>query len=96
MVFVFEIIIQEPSSFFKDSTTAPFQDTTCNIRFNEGFEFHVEFDIRPPPIAEEEVIAFIKERCPVVEKTEYEHRPQPATREDSPSSPFSDVDFEEL
>ncbi len=44
----------------------------------------------------EEVIAFIKERCPVVEKTEYEHRPQPATREDSPSSPFSDVDFEEL
>lgn len=44
----------------------------------------------------EEVIAFIKERCPVVEKTEYEHRPLPATREDSPSSPFSDVDFEEL
>lgn len=43
----------------------------------------------------EEVIAFIKERCPVVEKTEFEHRPA-APREEESSSPFSDVNFEEL
>lgn len=43
----------------------------------------------------EEVISFIKERCPVVEKTEYEHRPT-APKEDSAAAPFSDVNFEEL
>ena len=43
----------------------------------------------------EEVISFIKERCPVVEKIEYEHRPA-APKEDSAAAPFSDVNFEEL
>lgn len=43
----------------------------------------------------EEVIAFIKERCPVVEKTEFEHRPA-TPREEESSSSFSDVNFEEL
>ena len=41
----------------------------------------------------EEVISYIKERCPVVEKTEDDSRSS-AGREES--APFSNVDFEEL
>ena len=45
----------------------------------------------------EEVIAFIKEKCPipVVERTMDEDRSNPAPREES-GSKFSNVDFEEL
>ena len=45
----------------------------------------------------EEVIAFIKEKCPipVVERTmEEEHRP--SSRDDEGNSQFSDINFEEL
>lgn len=45
----------------------------------------------------EEVIAFIKEKCPipVVERTmEEEHRP--SSRDDDGNSQFSDINFEEL
>ena len=45
----------------------------------------------------EEVIAFIKEKCPipVIERTmEEEHRP--SFREDEGNSQFSDINFEEL
>ena len=45
----------------------------------------------------EEVIAFIKEKCPipVVERTmEEEHRP--SSRDDEGKSQFSDINFEEL
>ena len=42
----------------------------------------------------EEVIAYIKERCPVVERVPEEHR-ETAT-EDKFTSEFSDVKFEEL
>ncbi|HIZ87052.1 MAG TPA: PUR family DNA/RNA-binding protein [Candidatus Coprenecus pullistercoris] len=42
----------------------------------------------------EEVIAFIKERCPVVERTEDDSRHTP--REKDGDTQFSDVEFEEL
>ncbi len=49
----------------------------------------------------EEVIAFIKERCPVVEKTDENrmyYRPEGAQEAEAPASDksFSDIEFEEL
>ena len=47
----------------------------------------------------EEVIAFIKERCPIVERTEEKQYDAPEADNETterPSSKFSDVNFEEL
>lgn len=44
----------------------------------------------------EEVIAYIKERCPVVERMPEEHNDEFVASDEEPTNNFSDVKFEEL
>ena len=68
-----------------------------DVKATKGNDYYLTITFEKFSQGLEEVIAFIKEKCPipVVERTMDEDRSNPAPREESGSN-FSNVDFEEL